>query len=147
AGPWPTLPGPRSTCSATSFERSVAPTTSSEREHQLDARQFAGPRRRGQPGDLVSEPQRAHEDRHATGQRDLANGRGQKSVHVPGRDGPAFAFQHSLRLTAPGELLLLDNLGDPASSRVERYVFDAGTHVARLVGSCIVPASARSVRR
>ena len=47
----------------------------------------------------------------------------------------AFALQHSLRLTAPGELLLLDNLGDPTSSRVERYAYDAGLHTARMIGA------------
>ena len=37
---------------------------------------------------------------------------------------PAFAAQHGLRLTGPSELLLLDNLGDPAGSRAERYTVD-----------------------
>ena len=48
---------------------------------------------------------------------------------------PAFAFQHALRLTAPGQLLLLDNLGSPTSSRAERYVYDESLRTARLVGS------------
>src|SRR3989454_1363067 len=37
---------------------------------------------------------------------------------------PAFSFQHGLRLTGPGRLLMLDNLGDPAGSRAERYVYE-----------------------
>ena len=46
---------------------------------------------------------------------------------------PVFAFQHALRVTSPGQLMLLDNLGDPTSSRVERYAYDAATHTARLI--------------
>lgn len=48
---------------------------------------------------------------------------------------PAFARQHGVRLTAPRRLLLLDNLGDPAGSRAERYVYDAEVRAARLVAS------------
>lgn len=48
---------------------------------------------------------------------------------------PAFSFQHGVRLTGPGQILLLDNLGDPAGSRAERYVFDPALHIARLIGS------------
>jgi hypothetical protein len=48
---------------------------------------------------------------------------------------PAFARQHSVRATAPGRLLLLDNLGNPAASRAERYVYDEAARTARLVGS------------
>ncbi len=48
---------------------------------------------------------------------------------------PAFARQHGLRLTGPGRLSLLDNLGDPAASRAERYVYDESQRTARLVGS------------
>src|SRR2546426_8019540 len=48
---------------------------------------------------------------------------------------PAFSFQHGLRLTGPGRLLMLDNLGDPAGSRAERYVYDAALRTARLTGS------------
>jgi hypothetical protein len=46
-----------------------------------------------------------------------------------------FARQHGLRVTAPGQLVLLDNLGDPAGSRAERYVYDAQLRTARLVAS------------
>jgi len=48
---------------------------------------------------------------------------------------PAFAFQHGLRLTGPGRLLLLDNMGDPAGSWAERYVYDEALHTARMIGS------------
>jgi len=48
---------------------------------------------------------------------------------------PAFAHQHGLRLTGPESLVLLDNLGDPAASRAERYAFDPDAHSARLVES------------
>jgi hypothetical protein len=48
---------------------------------------------------------------------------------------PAFLFQHGLRLTAPGQLLLLDNLGDPVGSRAERYAYDGAQHTARQTGS------------
>ena len=48
---------------------------------------------------------------------------------------PAFARQHSARATSGGGLLLLDNVGDPAESRGERYEVDAGQRTARLVGS------------
>lgn len=49
---------------------------------------------------------------------------------------PAFARQHGLRLIGPSPLLsLLDNLGDPAGSRAERYVVDEAQRTARLVAS------------
>ncbi|MGH8511561.1 MAG: arylsulfotransferase family protein [Gammaproteobacteria bacterium] len=48
---------------------------------------------------------------------------------------PGFARQHGVRLSGPGRLSLLDNLGDPTASRAERYVYDAGARTARLVGS------------
>ena len=48
---------------------------------------------------------------------------------------PAFAFQHGLRLTGPGRFLLLDNMGDPAGSWAERYVYDDASHTARMLGS------------
>src|SRR5687768_17363560 len=48
---------------------------------------------------------------------------------------PAFAHQHSARVLAQGELLLLDNLGDRNESRAERYVIDEPARVARLVHS------------
>lgn len=48
---------------------------------------------------------------------------------------PAFAAQHGVRVTGPGSIVLLDNLGDPAGSRAERYVYDAEGRTARLLGS------------
>ena len=53
------------------------------------------------------------------------------------QDSPAlkFSFQHAVRWTSEGDLLFLDNLGDPTSSRVLRYNYEAGAQTARLVGS------------
>lgn len=48
---------------------------------------------------------------------------------------PSFMWQHGLRLSAPGELLLLDNLGESAGSRAERYAYDATLRTTRLIGS------------
>jgi len=49
--------------------------------------------------------------------------------------GPAFMRQHGLRVTEPGQLLLLDNWGDSLNSRAERYEFDPEQRVARLIAS------------
>jgi hypothetical protein len=46
---------------------------------------------------------------------------------------PAFAHQHGVRVSAPGALVLLDNLGDPSESRAERYALDERARTARLV--------------
>lgn len=46
-----------------------------------------------------------------------------------------FARQHGLRVTGPDRFLLLDNLGDPLESRVERYVYDPVERTARLEAS------------
>ena len=48
---------------------------------------------------------------------------------------PSFVGQHSARASAPGSLLLLDNIGDPSQSRVERYTIDERARTARLVQS------------
>ena len=48
---------------------------------------------------------------------------------------PGFARQHGLRVTGPGRIALLDNLGDAAGSRAERYVYNETARTARLVGS------------
>jgi hypothetical protein len=48
---------------------------------------------------------------------------------------PAFSRQHSVRAYAPGALLVLDNVGDPADSRAERYVLDEARRTATLVQS------------
>jgi hypothetical protein len=58
---------------------------------------------------------------------------------------PAFMRQHGLRVSGRDEVLLLDNLGEPAGSRVERYELEAGApwnneHTARLI-STYVPDS------
>ena len=45
----------------------------------------------------------------------------------------AFFRQHGVRVGAPGELLLLDNLGEVTSSRVERYSLSMASHTASLV--------------
>ena len=46
-----------------------------------------------------------------------------------------FARQHGVRVTASGELLLLDNSGDPLTSRAERYAIDERTHAVELTAS------------
>jgi hypothetical protein len=48
---------------------------------------------------------------------------------------PAFSRQHSVRSRAPDALLILDNVGDPAESRAERYALDEAGRTARLVHS------------
>ncbi len=48
---------------------------------------------------------------------------------------PPFLHQHGVRLTQRGSITLLDNLGDPAGSRAERYAVDAAGRTARLVDS------------
>ena len=55
---------------------------------------------------------------------------------------PAFLRQHGLRVTGHHQLMLLDNLGEAAGSRVERYVLDTGApgssgHTARLIGTYV----------
>jgi hypothetical protein len=62
-----------------------------------------------------------------------------------GTTSPAFLRQHGLRVTGHRQLMLLDNLGEPAGSRVERYELEAGSpgdsgHTARLI-STYVPDS------
>ncbi|HUF27864.1 MAG TPA: arylsulfotransferase family protein [Gemmatimonadaceae bacterium] len=51
---------------------------------------------------------------------------------IEGEVLPPFAGQHGVRVTGAGSLLLLDNLGDPVSSRVERYALDEVNRTARL---------------
>ena len=48
---------------------------------------------------------------------------------------PAFSGQHSARSLSSGTLVMLDNIGDPAESRAERYVIDEQTRSARLISS------------
>jgi hypothetical protein len=58
---------------------------------------------------------------------------GELAGELAGTEAPAFTHQHSVRAYAPGALLLLDNLGDPAQSRAERYVLDETRRTATLV--------------
>ena len=51
-----------------------------------------------------------------------------------GTSAPAFASQHGVRLVG-NDLMLLDNLGDPSGSRVERYSLDVPSRKARLVSA------------
>ena len=46
---------------------------------------------------------------------------------------PAFSRQHGMRVTGPGRLMLLDNLGETSGSRAERYAIDEAQRTARLV--------------
>ena len=48
---------------------------------------------------------------------------------------PPFARQHGLRVIGPGQLQVLDNLGEPTGSRAERYEFDEQGRTARLLAS------------
>jgi hypothetical protein len=48
---------------------------------------------------------------------------------------PAFSHQHGARALVAGELMLLDNMGDPNESRAERYVVNEAARIARLVRS------------
>lgn len=50
---------------------------------------------------------------------------------------PSFVGQHSARALGGGHVLLLDNIGDPAQSRVKRFVVDERTRTARLVQSYV----------
>ena len=45
---------------------------------------------------------------------------------------PPFLRQHGVRVTAPGELILLDNMGNAGDSRAEHYVVDETARTARL---------------
>lgn len=47
----------------------------------------------------------------------------------------AFEGQHAVRSLPSGELLLLDNVGDAAASRVERWQLDTATRTARMTAS------------
>ncbi|HXG73064.1 MAG TPA: arylsulfotransferase family protein [Gemmatimonadaceae bacterium] len=48
---------------------------------------------------------------------------------------PAFARQHGVRVSAPGTLILMDNVGNPNESRAERYIVDEVARTARLAHS------------
>lgn len=51
---------------------------------------------------------------------------------IIGGDAAPFAGQHSVRSLGRGEVLLLDNVGDPRESRAERYLLDETIKVAQL---------------
>jgi hypothetical protein len=48
---------------------------------------------------------------------------------------PEFSGQHSARISGPGELMILDNLGIPGESRGERYTMDEAARTVRLARS------------
>ena len=48
---------------------------------------------------------------------------------------PAFVSQHGLRISGPGRLVLLDNLGNATGSRGERYTYDESARRARRVAA------------
>lgn len=50
----------------------------------------------------------------------------------PDSPSPPYARQHGVRVAAPGTLLILDNVGNPAESRAERYTVNEGARTARL---------------
>lgn len=50
-------------------------------------------------------------------------------------EGAPFARQHGVRAAGAGQLLLLDNLGEPLGSRAERYAFDDSRRSARLTSA------------
>lgn len=60
---------------------------------------------------------------------------GRHSQFAFSNTSPPFARQHGIRVTASGRLVLLDNLGDPAGSRAERYSYDPIAGTARLEAS------------
>jgi hypothetical protein len=45
---------------------------------------------------------------------------------------PIFSGQHSVRVSGPGEVMILDNLGIPSESRAERYLVDGTAKTVRL---------------
>lgn len=53
--------------------------------------------------------------------------------NFPGLAPPPFVHQHGLRVAGDGTILLLDNIGEHAGSRAERYSIDERERVARLV--------------
>ncbi len=57
---------------------------------------------------------------------------------------PPFLRQHGARVTAGGDLVLLDNFGEAAGSRAERYVVDQAARTARLAGAYAPAAVTRA---
>jgi len=54
---------------------------------------------------------------------------------------PAFLRQHGLRVSGLGSLVLLDNLGEPAGSRAERFEYDEVRKTVRLAGVYVASPS------
>ena len=50
---------------------------------------------------------------------------------------PPFSRQHGMRVSAPGTLTILDNVGNPFESRAESYAIDEVARTARLVRSYV----------
>jgi hypothetical protein len=48
---------------------------------------------------------------------------------------PPFSRQHGMRVSAPGTLIILDNVGNPFESRAESYAIDEVARTARLIRS------------
>lgn len=62
-------------------------------------------------------------------------GGAQNQFTLDGGDFPSFIGQHGLRVAGSGQLILLDNLGDPVGSRAERFELDELHRTARLLRS------------
>jgi hypothetical protein len=57
------------------------------------------------------------------------------SFNLENTASPPFARQHGARASGINEIILLDNLGEAAFSRAERYVVDPASGTARIVGA------------
>ena len=57
------------------------------------------------------------------------------SLNLENTASPPFARQHGARASGNNEIILLDNLGETAFSRAERYVIDPVAGTARIVGA------------
>lgn len=60
---------------------------------------------------------------------------GRRNAFTLAEGSELFAGQHSVRVLASGEILLLDNVGDAAESRAERWAVDAVAAAARMTSS------------
>ena len=58
---------------------------------------------------------------------------GRRNQFLFAAPGVPFSRQHGLRAVAPGQIALLDNLGEPSGSRGERYAVDEATRRASLL--------------
>jgi hypothetical protein len=59
----------------------------------------------------------------------------ENQFRLPDGTAPKFVRQHGVRFAGSGQLMLLDNLGDPSASRAERYEIDEAKHNIRMIGS------------